>query len=236
MIQNPYLYGTEDNFNLKREIRQTADGSPTIYLPSCGESYHSKHGAIQEAFHVFIHNGLHCLKKQQINLLEIGFGTALNVLITAIEAEKNDVHISYEAVEAFPLTIDEVQQLNYAQLLGVSESNFQRFHTTPWEIEVVLSPHFSLKKRQQQFEEITDSERFDLIYYDAFGARVQPELWTATMFRKMYNALSPGGILVTYASKSSARRAMLEVGFTVEKLPGPVGRREMLRATKLTIQ
>jgi len=221
-----------NKINVKREIRQTADGAATIYLPSWSESYHSKHGAIQEAFHVFIQSGLHCLKQKEISLLEIGFGTGLNALITAVEAENNDLLIAYEAVEAFPLTRNEVQQLNYSQLLNVTTDFFHSLHLSPWEVEAPVSPHFSLRKRLQKFEEISDVERFHLIYFDAFGARVQPELWTSTMFRIMYTALKPDGILVTYASKSSARRAMLEVGFTVEKLPGPVGRREMLRATK----
>ncbi|UNY97384.1 tRNA (5-methylaminomethyl-2-thiouridine)(34)-methyltransferase MnmD [Zhouia spongiae] len=224
---------------MKRKIIQTADGSSTIFIEDWDEHYHSKHGAIQEAYHVFIKMGLyHYIESQkpenEVNVLEIGFGTGLNAFITFLEAEKNNLSIQYDGVEGYPVSSDEVSQLNYVELLenkGFKEQ-FQAMHDGPWEKYIQLSEAFRLKKRKQFFNEIDDNEVFDLIYFDAFGARVQPELWTEEIFQRMHNALKPGGVLVTYAAKGSVRRAMIASGFSVEKLPGPPGKREMLRATR----
>jgi tRNA U34 5-methylaminomethyl-2-thiouridine-forming methyltransferase MnmC len=201
-----------------------------------GESYHSKHGAIQEAYHVFIKNGLDEFgNNSNIDLLEIGFGTGLNCFITFLEAEKRKLNINYVGVEGYPLAKGEIEQLNYVDQLKCA-GNVQIFaamHEMSWNEKQDLSNYFSLTKRRQFFEEIDDKNAFDLIYFDAFGARVQPELWTEDIFDKMFNSLKNNGVLVTYSAKGSVRRAMLSVGFTVEKLPGPPGKREMLRGTKL---
>ena len=191
-------------------------------------------GAIGEAYHVFIRQGLELFARKEIFLLEIGLGTGLNAFITFLEHERLQQTIHYEGVEAYPLTAEEVACLNYPELLHVSDKKavFELLHSTPWDETVSLSPTFTLKKRLQSFEQICDQERFDLIYFDAFPASVQPELWTETLFERMYQALKTGGILVTYASKGSARRAMQAVGFKVEKLPGALGKRDMLRAKK----
>lgn len=212
----------------------TADGSTTIHITEWDEQYHSRHGAIQEAKHVFIKNGLSLFSGQKISILEIGFGTGLNGFITFLEAAKLKLIIDYLGVEAYPLVAEEVEKMNYVEQLNANEFTevFNKMHQQNWGEKHKISPEFSLTKRQQFFNEINDENKFDLIYFDAFGARVQPELWTEEIFEKMYKALKFGGVLVTYSAKGSVRRAMLAVGFSVEKLPGPPGKREMLRGTK----
>ncbi len=216
---------------MKREIIITSDGSTTIHLPEWNEQYHSKHGAIQEAKHVFIKNGLNTIDSKEISVLEIGFGTGLNCFITLLSSEKI---INYTGVEAYPVAQDEIEKLNYVKELNAipQQELFHKIHTVSWEEKHSIRKNFNLLKRQQFFKDIDDKNTFNLIYFDAFGARVQPELWTETIFKKMFEALQPKGVLVTYAAKGSVRRAMLSVGFSVERLPGPPGKREMLRATK----
>jgi tRNA U34 5-methylaminomethyl-2-thiouridine-forming methyltransferase MnmC len=215
----------------------TADGSTTIHIPEWDEQYHSKHGAIQEAKHVFIKNGLSLFANQRISILEIGFGTGLNCFITFLEAPKTNLNIDYVGVEAYPVVSEEVEKMNYVNQLEANEFSavFNEIHKHDWEIKSEISPDFSLTKRKQFFNEINDENQFDLIYFDAFGARVQPELWTEEIFEKMYKSLKAGGVLVTYSAKGSVRRAMQSVGFLVEKLPGPPGKREMLRGKKVKI-
>jgi tRNA U34 5-methylaminomethyl-2-thiouridine-forming methyltransferase MnmC len=219
---------------LKREIIQTNDGSTTIHLPEWNESYHSKHGSIQEAYHVFIKNGLSTLQRKSIAILEIGFGTGLNAFITYLEAKSHNQIIDYVGVEAFPVQLNEALQMNFVQLIDQNESPlFLKLHEANWEKKLNISDNFSLTKRKQLFQEIKDENTFDLIYFDAFGYRVQPELWSEEIFLKMYNALKVNGVLVTYACRSSIKNAMLSAGFFVEKLPGAPGKREMLRAIKM---
>jgi len=220
---------------LKREILTTGDGSTTIHLPDWDESYHSKHGAIQEAYHVFIKSGLSLFEGKFVSILEIGFGTGLNAFITYLEAQKVNQTIDYVGVEAYPIQIEEALQMNYVSELNASIEKyvFDKMHQISWEEKHTISSNFSLTKRKQFFQDITDENAFDLIYFDAFGFRVQPELWSLEIFQKMYVALKPNGVLVTYACRSSIKNAMLECGFIVEKLPGAPGKREMLRGLKL---
>ena len=222
------------SINLKREIIQTSDGSTTIHLPDWNESYHSKHGAIQEAKHVFIKNGFSLYIGRPIAILEIGFGTGLNAFITYLESLKDNQQINYVGVEAYPVSAEEVLQMNYTKTLEAdSEADvFKIMHESEWEFPTALSENFTLTKRKQFFSDINDIEKFDLIYFDAFGYRVQPELWSTEIFEKMYAALKPNGTLVTYAARGVVKRSMVAVGFTVEKLAGPPGKREMFRATK----
>jgi tRNA U34 5-methylaminomethyl-2-thiouridine-forming methyltransferase MnmC len=222
---------------LEREIIQTLDGSTTIHLKEWDECYHSKHGAIQEAQHVFIQNGLSLFPNQSISILEIGFGTGLNAFITYLESQKLNQTINYVGVEAYPVHPTEVLAMNYvAELKAKSdEAIFIKMHESSWGERVELNSVFSLTKRKQFFDEIDDIEEFDLIYFDAFGYRVQPELWSTSIFKKMYEALKPGGKLVTYAARGVVKRSMIEVGFTVEKLAGPPGKREMFRASKASV-
>ncbi len=218
---------------MKREIIKTNDGSTTIHLPEWNESYHSKHGAIQEAYHVFIKNGFSLFEGRPITVLEIGFGTALNCFITYLESKKSNQGIDYVGVEAYPVALDEAMQMNYAHEIEASENAvFRQLHEVDWEQKNVISPNFTLTKRKQFFQDITDEESFDLIYFDAFGFRVQPELWSEAVFAKMYTALKPNGVLVTYACRTAIKTAMQSVGFSVQKLPGAPGKREMLRAIK----
>lgn len=218
---------------MKREIIQTKDGSTTIHLPEWDESYHSKHGAIQEAYHVFIKNGLALFKEKPISILEIGFGTGLNSFITFLQAKKDNQQIDYVGVEAYPVTAVEAMQMNYPKEIDVSEIDlFRQMHEIEWESKQQLSANFSLTKRKQFFQDINDENAFDLIYFDAFGFRVQPELWSESIFSAMYKALKPNGVLVTYACRTSIKNAMLSAGFSVKKLPGAPGKREMLRAHK----
>lgn len=236
---------------MEREVVITADGSSTIHLPEWDEQYHSKHGAIQEAYHVFIKHGLHHYHEEamacsndinkkevdnQINILEIGFGTGLNAFITLLESQELNLNINYVGVEGYPISNDEILQLNYSNQLDTKgkTSLFKKMHEVNWEKPSMISSSFSLTKQNKFFSEIADVNIYNLIYFDAFGARVQPELWTEIIFKKMYDALKEQGVLVTYAAKGSVRRAMQAVGFLVEKLPGPPGKREMLRATKIT--
>ncbi len=227
---------------MRREVVITADGSSTIHLPDWDEQYHSKHGAIQEAYHVFIKHGLYhfynpelvAKTHKHVAILEIGFGTGLNAFITLLEAEKLDININYFGVEGYPVLMDEIDQLNYPFELNVEnrEELFKKLHKVSWEEAHKLSENFSIEKQNRFFSEIKEKNKYDIIYFDAFGARVQPELWTASIFSKMYDALHTEGILVTYSAKGSVRRAMEAVGFKVERLPGPPGKREMLRAIK----
>lgn len=219
---------------MKREIIITKDGSSSIYVPELNETYHSTFGAIQEAKHVFIKNGLSLFNDKSVSILEIGFGTGLNAFITFLEAQKADQTIDYFAVEAFPVEMEIIHKLNYVSELNASDYQtvFNQMHLSNWEEKIKFSSNFTLTKKKQKFQEISDVSKYNIIYFDAFGFDVQPELWNEEIFQKMFDALLTGGVLVTYACRSSIKKAMLSVGFSVEKLPGAPGKREMLRAIK----
>lgn len=224
---------------MKREIITTGDGSSTIHIPEWNEQYHSKHGAIQEARHVFIEMGLKKILERdnckEISILEIGFGTGLNAMVTWEAIEAKEIFINYTGVEAYPVAVEEIIQLNFAEEIKLENSKaiFNKLHESSWEEANKISENLTLTKQQKFFHQIEDVDTYDLIYFDAFGARVQPDLWTVEIFEKMFKATKQDGILVTYAAKGSVRRAMLEVGYKVERLQGPPGKREMLRATKV---
>ena len=223
---------------MKRSIITTLDGSKTIQIEGWNEQYHSIHGALQEAKHVYINAGLKTFLERQpkqnaLTLLEIGFGTGLNALLTALESLNISLEICYHGIEAYPVEAEELQALGYDTLIGSDPSIFQNIHNCSWHENHKILPHFSIVKRQAFFSEITEANAFDVIYFDAFGPRVQPDLWIESIFKKMYEALRPNGLLVTYCAKGSVRRCMQAVGFEVERLPGPPGKREMLRAIKL---
>lgn len=224
---------------MKREIITTGDGSKTIQISEWDEQYHSKHGAIQEARHVFLGMGLqHYVSKmpttQPIAILEMGFGTGLNALLTLFEAQALNTEIDYTGIEAYPVSEEEVAAMDYSSQLTQTNAlqYYNQMHSLSWGEQHPITTDYRLTKRQERFENITDIGLYDLVYFDAFGARVQPELWDEAIFEKMYIALRENGVLVTYAAKGSVRRAMQAVGFVVERLPGPPGKREMLRATK----
>jgi tRNA U34 5-methylaminomethyl-2-thiouridine-forming methyltransferase MnmC len=227
---------------LYREIIVTSDGSTTILIPEWNESYHSRHGSIQEAYHVFIGNGLNLISKKEISILEIGFGTGLNAFITLIEALKNDLKINYTGIEKYPVTATEAKKLNYAEELSKSNPSFSGFELenyysdliqAQWEKEIQVAENFNLTKIRADFFDFNYPENhFDLVYFDAFGFRVQPELWTEKLFEKLYKSLKPDGIFTTYSAKGSVRRSLISLGFKAEKKPGPPGKREMLVAKK----
>ena len=218
---------------MEREIIRTDDGSSTIRLPQWDECYHSTFGAIQESYHVFITNGLSLFKGNPVSILEIGFGTGLNTLVTFVES-KDFGPIDYVGIEAYPVSLDEVAQLNYPEQLrdGQYRSVFEKMHHADWDTPIRISDDFKLTKRKLFFDQIDYSNQFDLIYFDAFGYNVQPELWSVEIFTLMHNALKSNGILVTYAARGIVKRNLQQVGFKVVKLPGPPGKREMMRAVK----
>lgn len=231
---------------MKRKIITTSDGSKTIQIEDWNEQYHSIHGAIQEANHVFLKHGLlfysELISKSKnechtelvkVSILEIGFGTGLNAFLTLIEAEKLKLNINYIGIEAYPVQLDEIKQLNYVELISKPhEAIFEKLHDITWETAHNITSNFQLEKQQKFFKDINAKNEFNIIYFDAFGARVQPDLWTEDIFKIMFSALKDNGVLVTYSAKGSVRRAMQAVGFVVERLPGPPGKREMLRGTK----
>jgi tRNA U34 5-methylaminomethyl-2-thiouridine-forming methyltransferase MnmC len=207
-----------------------------LYRKDLDETYHSTHGALKEAEHVFINNGLAGLKDlSKIQILEIGFGTGLNALLTQIFALEQGLKISYLGLEAYPLDRTLLGQLNFSKVLQNEKASalFQQLHDAQWNEKVDLSDTFSITKVQQRFEDfLPGSDNFDLIYFDAFGPRAQGEMWLQPLFQKLYDALKNQGLLVTYCAKGSFKRDLKELGFIVESLPGPPGKREMTRALK----
>jgi len=215
-------------------LKTTADGSDTLFSADMTESYHSVNGAAQESRHVFIEAGLHQITKRSIKIFEVGFGTGLNALITWADARKNNIQIDYDAIEAFPVSKDVIKSLNYKDLEPTLPSEaFLQLHEIQWNDRAILEQNrFSLLKLQGDFTSIDIGENYDLVYFDAFSPDKQPEMWEEDLFRKLYDAMNENGILVTYCAKGEVRRRMQRAGFLVERIPGPPGKREMLRATK----
>lgn len=221
----------------KAIIQNTADGSHTLFVPELNEHYHSTNGAIQESEVVFIQNGLHYLPEslKEINIVEVGFGTGLNALLTVLFAKKHRRKINYVAVEPNPVDTEILGKLNYASQIGSTEAEgyYKKLHEAGWVYPSFLSDYFIISKIQSKLEEITlRDEQFDLVYFDAFGPDVQPELWTELVFTQLFKCMKQEGILVTYSCKGTVKRALKAAGFTIEKLPGPAGKREVLRAVK----
>jgi len=215
-------------------LEATADGSHTLFVPSLNEHYHSTFGAVQESNHVFIEAGFSYVSKhQEINILEVGFGTGLNALLTALN--KGDHRISYTALEAYPVQKAIIDRLNYPEMTGLNGSSeiFNRLHLVDWEHFIEIVPGFNLRKIHTKIEvcDLPDNF-FHLVYFDAFAPNVQPELWTDEIFRKIHRATAPGGILVTYSSKGLVKQNLRAAGFGVERLTGAAGKRHMLRALK----
>ena len=217
-------------------IITTNDGSHSIYSEQYGVTYHSKFGAITESAHVFIAAGLRykAVVQQEIAILETGFGTGLNAFMTWLEAEKRNLKVAYLGLETFPVTEAEAAALNYPAGLGCPgrEDDFRELHRADWNVRHALSEQFSFEKRRTPIEKFSEREAFDLIYFDAFAPQSQPELWTEEVFLHMYESLKPEGVLVTYCAQGHFKRTLKKVGFTVERLQGPPGKREMTRAQK----
>jgi tRNA U34 5-methylaminomethyl-2-thiouridine-forming methyltransferase MnmC len=223
---------------MERKIIITSDGSHSVYVPELNEHYHSRHGAIRESMHVFINAGFKKMaeSKSQISIFEAGFGTGLNTFLTYLEAAHLHLEVQYTTVEAFPLENEIIKTLNYPEELKSTSGEkliFEKLHACSWEKTVQISKFFALKKLKITLQELDlKKESFDLIYYDAFGPPTQPEMWTAAIFSKLITYLTPGGILVTYCAKGEVKRTLKKVGFSIESLAGPPGKREMVRAIK----
>lgn len=217
-------------------IEITEDGSHTLYVPELDEHYHSTHGAIQESLHVYLEAGLHHCSKPDINLLEIGFGTGLNAFLSLLDTKKSDKTIKYTSLERYPVSFADAQMFNYSKLLDPSqEEMFIRLHSSPWERWVEITPNFHLKKLQMDashLDEFQPESTFDVIYYDAFAPEKQPDIWTQDIFDRLYTLCNRGAVLTTYCAKGVVRRMLQSADYQVERLPGPPGKREILRAIK----
>lgn len=223
--------------SVKPQIELTADGSHTLFVPELNEHYHSTNGAIQESTHVFIQTGLSACKKDVINVFEIGFGTGLNAFLTLLNIKETQLSIYYTGVEAYPLPDSIINNLNYIENHSPEEQSlYFRLHDADWNIESEILPNFHLTKINADFTQFDFSvikNPLDLIYFDAFAPDKQTEMWSQEIFDQLYAVTNHQGILVTYCAKGIVRRMMQQAGYIVERLPGPPGKREMLRATKL---
>jgi tRNA U34 5-methylaminomethyl-2-thiouridine-forming methyltransferase MnmC len=214
----------------KLEIQLTADGSHTLFVPEMDEHYHSVNGAVQESYHVFIRAGLQQLRKEKVRILEIGFGTGLNAFLTLLNT---DIPTAYYTVESDPLPLEMIRLLNYAKVCcPEKEGLFPALHTAAWDTPVRITRLFTLYKILGDGNTCALPENIDLVYFDAFAPDKQPEMWNREIFGRLYESMTEGGILTTYCAKGSVRRMMQEAGYSVERIPGPLGKREMLRAVK----
>lgn len=220
---------------MKREVIETADGSNTIYIPEMSENYHSYHGALQEAQHVFIKNGLQLFKeKKEVHIFEMGFGTGLNALLSMVEGNRVNQKIFYTGIEAFPLEMEIIQKIGYESFVDNEfNKSFKEMHLSKWDQKHTFSDTFSFEKihtKIQDYAVLEDTK--DLVYFDAFGPRAQEEIWGISILEKMHRILKPGGVFVTYCAKGQVKRDLKSLGFELEILEGPPGKREMTRAIK----
>ena len=223
---------------MQTQIITTDDGSHSLFVPHLNEHYHSTHGAIQESRHVYINAGFSACTHHKINVLEIGFGTGLNAFLTLLETEGTDTAVNYTSLEFYPLDIKTVEQLNYSRHLkdNTNDSIYLKLHTAHWNELIEITPNFSLHKIEVDFsnpDNLNTSTLFDVIYFDAFGPDKQPEMWNQQVFDKLYAVCNANALIVTYCAKGSVRRMLQKAGFAVERLPGPPGKREILRGVKI---
>lgn len=216
----------------------TADGSESLYIPELDEHYHSHHGALQESVHVYIKSGVEYILSEGCTsprIFELGMGTFLNTFLTLAYAEKNKINITYQGIEKFPVDPIALKKMNYTSQAYLKEtaSLCHAILDAEWEVEVNISPYFKMTKTYGDFLTFNNPESyFDLMYFDAFGFRAQSEMWSENVFQKCFDLLKPGGVLVTYAAKGVVRRTMESIGFSVDRIPGAPGKREMMRAKK----
>lgn len=219
--------------HITRELQETADGSHTLFIPEMDEHYHSINGAVQESRHVFIEAGLHHQEKRDIIVFEVGFGTGLNAFLTLLDAGGMSRKVDYYSVELYPLEPELVQVLNYGEVICPEKKDlFYALHAAAWNETVSITDYFTLHKIQADNNSCELPENIDLVYFDAFAPDKQPEMWSQEIFDKLYAHTSEGGILTTYCAKGVVRRMMQKAGYSVERIPGPPGKREMLRAIK----
>lgn len=219
---------------MQSELRITEDGSHTLFVPAIDECYHSTHGAVQESQHIFIDAGLKKCNKSTIRVLEIGFGTGLNTFLTLVEAERSRLEIQYTTLEKYPVEVSKALLLNYPEEIDSDKrSFFELLHTSSWNEQVQINPTFSLTKVEADFTNYKFTEKYDVIYFDAFSPEKQPEMWTEELFKTLFLQCNNAAILTTYCAKGVVRRAMQAAGFVVERLAGPPGKREILRGLKI---
>lgn len=218
---------------MNSDLLITSDGSHTLFVPEIDECYHSTHGAIQESRHIFIEAALKKTEKSVINVLEVGFGTGLNALLALVEAEGSDKSIHYTTLEKYPVAVEKALLLNYPAMIDVKNKDvFEKLHSSAWNEMVEIVPFFEIEKIKCDFLEFQHKSTYDIVFFDAFSPEKQPEMWTQNQFEKIYVHCNPGAILTTYCAKGIVRRALQNAGFVVERLPGPPGKREILRAVK----
>lgn len=220
------------------QIESTADGSHTLFVPSLNEHYHSVNGAKQESEHIYINAGLLHSSKENLNVLEIGFGTGLNTYLTLLTGEKTAKYINYISLELYPLPMGVVNQLNYVEDSEAKFRNlFIELHKCQWNRKNEITPSFYLTKIQTDFSQlhlpVNPDVRFDVIYFDAFAPEKQPAMWSQKIFDFLYKKTNTEGILTTYCAKGAVRRMLQQAGYHIERLSGPTGKREILRAMKL---
>lgn len=219
------------------KIINTDDNSHTIQINNSSVTFHSTKGAIQESNHVFISAGLNWYAEKfpgntNIRIFEVGFGTGLNALLTATFAKNFALNIEYQSIDLYPLSKEVYNRLNFAQIL-VEEKLYYKIMTATWNEEIQITDFFNLLKINTDFQSFISREGFDVVYFDAFAPEDQPELWTEEVFKKVFHFLNKCGVLVTYCSKSIVRKRLENAGFSVTKLPGPPGKREIIRAIKI---
>jgi tRNA U34 5-methylaminomethyl-2-thiouridine-forming methyltransferase MnmC len=220
---------------MHKEFIITEDGSHTIYIPEIDEHYHSVHGAIQESKHIYINQGLFQTTKKKLSILEIGFGTGLNAYLTYCYAKRANLTIDYISIEKYPLTEPEYLNLNYPENIFPDYAEiFKLMHAAKWNFPVNISPEFILQKVNTDLLTLifNPNTQFDLVYYDAFAPGKQPEMWSDEVLQKVAATVSKDGILVTYCAKGSVRRAFTSAGFNMERISGPIGKKEILRGKK----
>ncbi len=218
---------TDDSKFTLRQVEISSDGSATLFVPALDEHYHSVHGARNESLHVFIEAGLKQITASSVKILEVGMGTGLNVWLTALHNAGKS--IEYHTIEKYPLQPELFLQLNYFN--NEEEKQLLRdIHNSTWDAMFELQKDFKLLKQQGDFMDVTIGKEYNLVYYDAFAPEKQPEMWEPEIFEKIYNAMAPGGILVTYCAKGRVRRMLWGIGFGVERIPGPPYKRHMTRA------
>ncbi|MGB0806295.1 MAG: tRNA (5-methylaminomethyl-2-thiouridine)(34)-methyltransferase MnmD [Salibacteraceae bacterium] len=217
---------------MKLDLILTGDNSPSLYNPELNETYHSKHGARQESEHVYIKSGLNeLIHLKEVRVFEMGFGTGLNILLSNNFANQHNKKVTVTSIEAYPLNHEITEKLNYANS-AIEQSIFDKLHLAPWEEKTQIDSFLSLTKMNVKLEDVCFTSEFDIVFYDAFGPDKQPHLWTPQIFKKLFELLDDNGILVTYSAKGQVRRDLQSVGFRVERIQGPPGKREMLRAIK----
>jgi tRNA U34 5-methylaminomethyl-2-thiouridine-forming methyltransferase MnmC len=213
---------------------RTNDGSHTIYVPAMNEHYHSIHGAVTESLHVFIREGFLRLKNDPVRIFEVGFGTGLNALLTLLNAEDHHIMVEYHTIDIHPLPVTILEEINYPEVLKMKNRDvFMRLHEVPWHKPVRFSDHFTLYKILGDITLHKWDQSYNLCYFDAFGPDKQPAVWTRSILQSVYESLEDGGMLVTYSAKGTFRRTLSEIGFRVEKKPGPGVKRHMTAAIKL---